>query len=88
MTVIVTLNGPIYRAILGDIGVISSIVKSVMYLARPIQVVQGQLIFLLIFSVRVVYVSLRYCSKRPISDNIVNTPFNIVHPWWADLPYH
>ena len=65
MTIIVTLNGPIfwaiwgditrYRAIsgdiglflaiLGDIGVISSSVKSVMYLARPIQVVPGQLIF-------------------------------------------
>ena len=60
-----TLNGPIfwairgdivrYRAISdnigrfwaisGDIGVISSSVKSVMYLARPIQVVPGQLIF-------------------------------------------
>mgnify|MGYP006202952391 CR=1 FL=1 len=34
-----------YRAISGDIGVISSSVKSVMYLARPIQVVPGQLIF-------------------------------------------
>ena len=65
MTVIVTLNWPIfwaiwgdiarYRAILddigqfwaisGDIGVISSSVKSVMYLARPIQVILGQLIF-------------------------------------------
>ena len=56
--VIVTLNGPIfwqygaisgdigrYRAMSGDIGVISSSVKSVMYLARPIQVVPGQLIF-------------------------------------------
>ena len=65
MTVIVTLNGPIfwaiwgdiarYRAISddigrfwaisGDIGVISSRVISVMYLARPIQVVPGQVIF-------------------------------------------
>ena len=55
MTVIVTLNGPIFWAISddigrfwaisGDIGVISSSVKSVMYLARPIQVVPGQLIF-------------------------------------------
>ena len=34
-----------YRTILGDIGVISSSVKSVMYLARPIQVVPGQLFF-------------------------------------------
>ena len=65
MTVIVTLNGPIFRAIWGDItrywaisgdirrfraisgdiGVISSSVKSVMYLAWPIEVVLGQLIF-------------------------------------------
>ena len=34
-----------YRTISEDIGVISSSVKSVMYLARPIQVVLGQLIF-------------------------------------------
>ena len=87
MTVIVTLNGLIFwaisgdiGAISGDIGVISSSVKSVMYLARPIQVVPGQLIFLLILSGRVGYVPLRYCSKRPISDDIVNTPCNIVHP--------
>ena len=25
---------------------------------------------------------LRYCSKRPISDDIVNTPCYIVHPWF------
>ena len=34
-----------YRAIKGDIGVISSSVKSVLYLARPIEVVPGQLTF-------------------------------------------
>ena len=34
-----------YRTISEDIGVIWSSVKSVMYLARPIQVVPGQLIF-------------------------------------------
>ena len=65
MTVTMPLNGPIFRAlwgdiarywailddigqfwaISGDIGVISSSVKSVMYLARPIQVVPGQVIF-------------------------------------------
>ena len=65
MTVIVTLNGPIFWAIWGDIaryraisdhigrfwaisgyiGVISSGVKYVMYLARPIEVGPGQLIF-------------------------------------------
>ena len=33
-----------YHPISRDIGVISSSVKSVMYLARPIQVVPGQLI--------------------------------------------
>ena len=38
-----------YRTISEDIGVISSSVKSVMYLARPIQVVPGQLIFLVNF---------------------------------------
>ena len=26
---------------------------------------------------------LQYCSKRPISDDIVNTPCNIVHPCWT-----
>ena len=41
------ISGDIGRfwAISGNIGVISSSVKSVMYLARPIQVVPGQLIF-------------------------------------------
>ena len=34
-----------YWEISGDIGVISSSVKSVMYLARPIQVVPSQLFF-------------------------------------------
>ena len=34
-----------YRAISGNIGVLLSSVKSVMYLARPIQVVPGQLFF-------------------------------------------
>ena len=38
-----------YRTISEDIGVISSSVKSVMYLARPIQLVPGQLIFLVNF---------------------------------------
>ena len=72
MTIIVTLNGPIlYRAIWddiggfwaisADIGVIYSSVESVMYLARPIQVVPGQLIFKLILSGRVGYMPLRYC---------------------------
>ena len=66
MTVIVTLNGPIVWAILGDItqycaisgrywkilkyiGIISSSINSVMYWARPIQVVPGQLFFLVNF---------------------------------------
>ena len=42
-----TISGDIgqYQTISGDIGVISSSVKSVKYLARPIQVVPGQLIF-------------------------------------------
>ena len=42
-----TISGDIgqYRAISGNIGVISISVKSVMCLARPIQVVPGQLIF-------------------------------------------
>ena len=34
-----------FWAILGDIGVISSSVMSVMYLARPIQVLPGQIFF-------------------------------------------
>ena len=52
-----------YQAISGDIWVISSSVKSVMYLARPIQVVPGQLIFLLILSGRVGYVALNIAQN-------------------------
>ena len=68
-------------AISEDIGVISSSVKSVMYWARSIQVVPGQLFFQLILSGCVGYVTLRYCSRQPISDDIVNTPCNIAHIW-------
>ena len=52
-----------------------------MYWARPIQVVRGQLFFQLILSGLVGYITLRYCSKRTISDDIVNNPCNIAHIW-------
>ena len=68
-----------YRAILEDNGVISSSVKFVIYWARLIQVIPDQLFFLFILSGHVGYVTLRYCSKRSISDDILNTMCIITH---------